>query len=108
MPIAPYFDSMRNTLVFLAALVLSSSAWALNPGMSGDPVIGPGKAGAEKDEKGRVKGAGAGAGPHREFHQLLERRVDREEPPAREEKKEEKPEAKQEGKSGSEPEFSKR
>jgi len=68
---------MRNTLIILAGLVLGSAAWAVNQGMAGDPIVGPGKAGAEKDEKGRIKGAGAGAGPHREFHQQFERRVDR-------------------------------
>jgi hypothetical protein len=107
MPIALFLAAMRNTLIILAGLVLGSAAWAVNQGMAGDPVVGPGKAGAEKDEKGRIKGAGTG-GPNREFHQQFERRVDRPEEAIEKDRKAKEEKAKREGKSGSEPEFSKR
>jgi hypothetical protein len=73
---------MRNTFLVVFTLLFCTSAWAV------DPLVGPGKVAAEKDEKGQVKGANAGAGPHRSFHMQLERRADRPEEAIEKQRKE--------------------
>src|SRR5687768_5684826 len=68
-------NTMRNLLALLAALAVGLGSALAQQGTG--PLLGPGNVG-EKDEKGRVKGAGAGEGPHLDFnHMQLERRVDR-------------------------------
>ena len=60
---------MRNFAFVLAAAC--GSAWAVNPGISQWPLVGPGTLGEVN-----VQAANAGAGPHEHFQQQLERRVD--------------------------------
>ena len=80
----------RNFFAILLALCVGS-AWAI------DPLVGPGKAGAEKDEKGGIKGADAGEGPHLHWNsQQSERRVDRPEEAIEKEKKENEEKARRE------------
>jgi hypothetical protein len=93
---------MRNTFLVVFTMIFFGSAWAI------DPLVGPGKVAAEKDEKGHVKGADAGEGPHRHFNMQLERRVDRPEEAIAKEQKEKAEKARRETKPGSEPDFPKR
>lgn len=92
---------MRNVPAILAALVLGLGAAQAQQQPSG-PLLGPGNVG-EKDEKGRVKGAGAGEGPHREFNQQFERRVDRPEEAIEKEQKAKQEKARQEADRGQTP-----
>ena len=71
---------MRNFAFVLAAAC--GSAWAVNPGISQWPLVGPGTLGEIN-----VRAANAGAGPHEHFQQQLERRVDPPQEQVAEEKK---------------------
>jgi hypothetical protein len=62
---------MRNSLMIISVLFAGAAiAWGA------DPLVGPGKAGVEKDAKGGVKGADTGAGRHLSFPANYERRGD--------------------------------
>ncbi|HEX6689886.1 MAG TPA: hypothetical protein VF110_01910 [Burkholderiales bacterium] len=84
---------MRNLAAILAVLALGLAA-AQAQEKTG-PLVGPGVAGAEKDEKGGVKGVGDG-GPHRHFNPQFERRVDSPDEAIEKEKKTKEEKARQE------------
>jgi hypothetical protein len=89
---------MRNLLALLAALAVGLGSALAQQGTG--PLLGPGNVG-EKDEKGRVKGAGAGEGPHLDFnHMQLERRVDRPEGEAEKDHKDKGENARSQGNEG--------